>query len=113
MQGTLALKAGVLGQSGIASISFYRLLATLLAYHCGGKKEGFHGRECLFSDSQILEDEENNSSLSILAWVCRYPISLIIAQNKVNGDVMAQFLWTGEVYQWSCHFLATCGIHLC
>lgn len=39
MQGTLALKAGVLGQSGIASLSFYRLLATLLAYHCGGRRK--------------------------------------------------------------------------
>lgn len=78
-----------------------------------GKKEGFQGRECLFNDSQILEDEENNSSLSILARICHYTESLVIAQNKVNGTIMAQFLWTGEVYQLGCRFLATCGLHLC
>lgn len=78
----------------------------------GGKK-GFHRRECLSNDSQILEDEENNSSLSILTWICLYLLSLITAANKVNGNVMAQFRCTGEAYQWGCHFLATCGIYPC
>lgn len=78
-----------------------------------GEKEGFQGRECLFNDSQILEDEENNSSLSILAWICHYPESLIIAQNKVNGTcyssvsvdwgslsiglLLPSYLWTSSV----------------
>lgn len=39
MRGTLALKVGSLGQSRRASISFYRLLAALLAYHCRGRRK--------------------------------------------------------------------------
>lgn len=39
MQGTLALKARALGQSRIDSISFYRLLPTLLAYHRRGRRK--------------------------------------------------------------------------
>jgi hypothetical protein len=33
------LKAGALGQARIPSISSYRLLATLLAYQCGGRRK--------------------------------------------------------------------------
>lgn len=79
-------KGGVLGRAG-------QTPCPPMPWHTSVReKEGFHGRQCLSSDNQILEDEENNTSLSILTWIRVYPLSLITTLNKVNGNVMAQSL---------------------